>query len=174
MWSHWANDLDYGGATNKGLNSQIIRFVRNHEKDVWNADPILGQTSLVEFEGWTGETDWNAFYANIWQRNLPAKFLQQQKILDWNSSEITFTGGVRGTVANGKRSLSVGTAKVLDGDKYLLPWDGNKKLYHYNPAGGATTWQVPAGFSTDRFTVYKLTDTGRVPGSVPRPSATAR
>ncbi|MEU4393686.1 endo-alpha-N-acetylgalactosaminidase family protein [Kribbella sp. NPDC023855] len=162
LWSHWANDLDYGGATNKGLNSQIIRFVRNHEKDVWNADPILGQSSLVEFEGWTGEVDWNAFYANIWQRNLPAKFLQQQKILDWNSNEITFTGGVRGTVANGKRSLSVGTAKVLDGDKYLLPWDGNKKLYHYNPAGGATTWQVPAGFSTDRFTVYKLTDTGRV------------
>ncbi len=162
LWSHWANDLDYGGATNKGLNSQIIRFVRNHEKDVWNADPILGQTSIVEFEGWTGETDWNAFYANIWQRNLPAKFLQQQKILDWNSNEITFGGGVRGTVANGKRTVSVGTAKVLDGDKYLLPWDGNKKLYHYNPAGGATTWQVPAAFSTDRFTVYKLTDTGRV------------
>lgn len=162
LWSHWANDLDYGGATNKGLNSQIIRFVRNHEKDVWNADPILGQTSIVEFEGWTGETDWNAFYANIWQRNLPAKFLQQQKIVDWNTNEITFGGGVSGTVANGKRTLSVGSAKVLDGDKYLLPWDGNKKLYHYNPAGGATTWQVPSAFNTDRFTVYKLTDTGRV------------
>ncbi|WBQ03695.1 endo-alpha-N-acetylgalactosaminidase family protein [Kribbella sp. CA-293567] len=162
LWSHWANDLDYGGATNKGLNSRIIRFVRNHEKDVWNADPILGQTSLVEFEGWTGETDWNAFYANIWQRNLPTKFLQQQKIIDWNAGRIDFTGDVSGTVANGKRSLSVGTAKVLDGDKYLLPWDGNTKLYHYNPAGGTTTWQVPSAFRTDRFTVYKLTDTGRV------------
>ncbi len=162
LWSHWANDLDYGGATNKGLNSQIIRFVRNHEKDVWNADPILGQASLVEFEGWTGETDWNKFYANIWKQNLPAKFLQQQKITDWNPNEIAFTGGVRGTVENGKRTLYSGAAKVLDGDKYLLPWDDNTKLYHYNPAGGTTSWQVPAAFNTDRFTVYKLTDTGRV------------
>jgi len=163
LWSHWANDLDYGGPTNKGLNSQIIRFVRNHEKDVWNNDPILGQASLVEFEGWTGEVDWNKFYANIWQKNLPAKFLQQQKITDWNTGAISFTGGVRGTVENGKRTLYVGNAKVLDGDKYLLPWDGNKKLYHYNPAGGRTTWQVPAALAAvPSYGVYKLTDTGRV------------
>jgi endo-alpha-N-acetylgalactosaminidase len=163
LWSHWANDLDYGGPTNKGLNSQIIRFVRNHEKDVWNNDPILGQSAIVEFEGWTGETDWNAFYTNIWQRNLPAKFLQQQKITDWNTNDITFTGGVRGAVENGKRTVYVGAAKVLDGDKYLLPWDGNKKLYHYNPAGGRTTWQLPAAFAgVPKFSVYKLTDNGRV------------
>ncbi|MFF0344494.1 endo-alpha-N-acetylgalactosaminidase family protein [Kribbella sp. NPDC004875] len=163
LWSHWANDLDYGGATNKGLNSKIIRFVRNHEKDVWNNDPILGQSAIVEFEGWTGETDWNAFYANIWQRNLPAKFLQQQKIVDWNANDIAFTGGVRGAVENGKRTVYVGNAKVLDGDKYLLPWDNNKKLYHYNPAGGRTTWQVPAALAgAGTFSVYKLTDTGRV------------
>ncbi|MFF1823553.1 endo-alpha-N-acetylgalactosaminidase family protein [Kribbella sp. NPDC058245] len=169
LWPHWANDLDYGGPTNKGLNSQIIRFVRNHEKDVWNNDPILGQASLVEFEGWTGEVDWNKFYANIWRQNLPAKFLQQQKITDWNAGEISFTGGVRGAVVDGKRTLSVGNAKVLDGDKYLLPWDGNKKLYHYNPTGGSTTWQIPSALSwAPKFGVYKLTDTGRVQvGTVP-------
>lgn len=161
LWSHWANDLDYGGPTNKGLNSQIIRFVRNHEKDVWNSDPILGQASIVEFEGWTGETDWNKFYANIWKQNLPTKFLQQQKILDWNANDITFTGGVRGAVENGKRAVYVGNAKVLDGDKYLLPWDNNKKLYHYNPTGGRTAWKVPFT-GAKSFSVYKLTDTGRV------------
>ena len=162
LWSHWANDLDYGGPTNKGLNSKIIRFVRNHEKDVWNSDPILGQSAIVEFEGWTGETDWNAFYTNIWQRNLPAKFLQQQKILDWNSTDITFSGGIRGAVENGKRTVYAGNAKVLDGDKYLLPWDNNKKLYHYNPAGGRTTWQLPAAFAgVSTFTAYQLSDTGR-------------
>ncbi len=163
LWSHWANDLDYGGPTNKGLNSQIIRFVRNHEKDVWNNDPILGQASLVEFEGWTGEVDWNKFYANIWQKNLPTKFLQQQKITDWKTGAISFTGGVRGAVEEGKRTLYVGNAKVLDGDKYLLPWDGNKKLYHYNPAGGRTTWALPSALAAvPSFGVYKLTDTGRV------------
>ncbi|MGZ0148025.1 endo-alpha-N-acetylgalactosaminidase family protein [Kribbella sp. WER1] len=169
LWSHWANDLDYGGATNKGLNSKIIRFVRNHEKDVWNNDPILGQSAIVEFEGWTGETDWNAFYSNIWQRNLPAKFLQQQKILDWNADDITFTGGVHGAVENGKRTVYVGNAKVLDGDKYLLPWDNNKKLYHYNPAGGRTTWQLPAAYAgVSTFTAYQLSDTGRTKPTIIR------
>ncbi|AJF69997.1 membrane protein [Streptomyces vietnamensis] len=168
LWSHWANDLDYGGATNKGLNSKIIRFIRNGEKDVWNNHPVLGQTALVDFEGWTGETDWNAFSANIWQRNLPAKYLQQQKITRWNGDDITFTGGVRGTVENGRRTFYENGRKVLDGDGYLLPWDGGKKLYHYNKSGGTTSWAVPAGTRT--YTVYKLTDNGRVKTATVRPS----
>ncbi|MFJ6699158.1 endo-alpha-N-acetylgalactosaminidase family protein [Streptomyces sp. NPDC091272] len=163
LWSHWANDLDYGGKTNKGLNSQIIRFIRNGEKDIWNDDPILGQTAIEEFEGWTGESDWNAFYDNIWQRNLPAKFLQHQQIQRWEKDRIDFTGGVRGAVENGKRAFYVGDAKVLDGSDYLLPWDGGKKLYHYNKAGGSTTWTVPDQFEhAGSFTVSKLTDNGRV------------
>ncbi|RZQ61179.1 endo-alpha-N-acetylgalactosaminidase family protein [Amycolatopsis suaedae] len=156
VWSHWANDLDYGGQTNKGLNSRIIRFVRNHERDVWNPHPVLGNSRIEEFEGWTGETDWNAFYRNIWTHNLPAKFLQRQRILRWDDHEITFTGGVRGTDASGRREIFAGGAKVLDGDRYLLPWNG--KYYHYNPAGGRTEWTVEG----DRpLTVYRLTDTGR-------------
>ncbi|MGW7415834.1 endo-alpha-N-acetylgalactosaminidase family protein [Streptomyces sp. NPDC054863] len=163
LWSHWANDLNYGGKTNKGLNSQIIRFIRNGEKDIWNDHPILGQTAIEEFEGWTGETDFQAFSANIWQRNLPAKFLQHQRIQHWEKDRIDFTGGVRGAVENGKRAFYVGDAKVLDGENYLLPWDGGKKLYHYNKAGGTTTWSVPAQFkNTGSFTVSRLTDNGRV------------
>ncbi|MFJ7128473.1 endo-alpha-N-acetylgalactosaminidase family protein [Streptomyces sp. NPDC098101] len=168
LWSHWANDLDYGGATNKGLNSQIIRFIRNGEKDVWNDHPVLGQTALVDFEGWTGETDWNAFTANVWQRNLPAKYLQQQRITRWNGDDITFTGGVRGTVEDGRRTFYENGRKVLDGERYLLPWDGGKKLYHYNKAGGTTSWQVPAGARS--YTVYELTDNGRAKTATVRPA----
>ncbi|MEU6659776.1 endo-alpha-N-acetylgalactosaminidase family protein [Streptomyces sp. NPDC046821] len=158
LWSHWANDLDYGGKTNKGLNSKIIRFIRNGEKDVWNADPVLGQSALDDFEGWTGENDWNSFYDNIWQRDLPAKFLQHQKITRWKGDDITFTGGVRGTVENGRRTFYDQDRKVLDGTAYLLPWDGGKKLYHYAQDGGTTSWDVPGS----AYTVYKLTDNGRV------------
>ncbi|MGW8365605.1 endo-alpha-N-acetylgalactosaminidase family protein [Streptomyces wedmorensis] len=167
LWSHWANDLDYGGATNKGLNSRIIRFIRNGEKDVWNDHPVLGQTALVDFEGWTGETDWNAFSANIWQRNLPAKYLQQQRITRWDGDDITFTGGVRGTVENGRRTFYEDGRKVLDGEDYLLPWDGGKKLYHYDESGGTTSWAVPAGVRS--YAVYKLTDNGRVRTATVRP-----
>ncbi|MZD07447.1 hypothetical protein GTW43_20510 [Streptomyces sp. SID5785] len=161
LWSHWANDLDYGGATNKGLNSKIVRFIRNSEKDVWNDDPVLGQSALVDFEGWTGENDWNAFYANVWQRDLPAKYLQHQRITRWDGNDITFTGGVRGTVEDGRRTFYDHGRKVLDGDAYLLPWkaqDGSRKLYHYSKQGGTSTWTVPRG----SYTVHKLTDNGRV------------
>ncbi|MEV0320668.1 endo-alpha-N-acetylgalactosaminidase family protein [Streptomyces sp. NPDC050658] len=162
LWSHWANDLDYGPKTNKGLNSQIIRFIRNSEKDVWNSDPVLGQTAVEEFEGWSGENDWNAFYANVWQRDLPAKFLQQERITRWDakSEDITFTGGVRGTVEDGKRTFYDDGRKVLSDTAYLVPWSGGKKLYHYNKAGGRTSWEVPPGSSS--YTVHKLTDNGRV------------
>lgn len=166
LWSHWANDLDYGGATNKGLNSQIIRFIRNGEKDVWNNHPVLGQTALEDFEGWTGESDWNAFYANVWQRDLPAKYLQQEKITRWTGNDLTFTGGVRGTVEEGRRTFYEHGRKVLDGDRYLLPWDGGVKLYHYNKTGGTSSWAV-AGASS--YTVYKLTDNGRVKTGTVRP-----
>ncbi|WP_406863338.1 endo-alpha-N-acetylgalactosaminidase family protein [Streptomyces sp. HUAS MG47] len=159
LWSHWANDLNYGGATNKGLNSQIIRFIRNGEKDVWNNHPVLGQTALEDFEGWTGETDWNRFYANIWQKNLPAKYLQQQRITRWNGNDLTFTGGVRGTVENGRRAFYENGRKVLDGETYLLPWDGGTKLYHYNRAGGKTSWTVAGNGA---YVVHRLTDNGRV------------
>ncbi|MFE7953374.1 endo-alpha-N-acetylgalactosaminidase family protein [Streptomyces sp. NPDC057426] len=167
LWSHWANDLNYGGATNKGLNSQIVRFIRNGEKDVWNNHPVLGQTALEDFEGWTGETDWNRFYANIWQKNLPAKYLQQQRITRWNGNDLAFTGGVRGTVENGRRTFHENGRKVLDGENYLLPWDGGTKLYHYNKNGGKTSWAVPG---TRSYSVYKLTDNGRVKTATVRPS----
>ncbi|MFD0369287.1 endo-alpha-N-acetylgalactosaminidase family protein [Streptomyces sp. NPDC127114] len=170
LWSHWANDLDYGGATNKGLNSRIIRFIRNDEKDVWNDHPVLGQTALVDFEGWTGETDHTAFTANIWQRNLPAKYLQHQKITRWDGDDITFTGNVRGTLENGRRTFYENGRKVLDGDTYLLPWagaGGAGRLYHYNKTGGRTSWEVPG---TGSYTVYKLTDNGRVKTGTVRPA----
>ena len=34
-FQHWAADLTYGGYTNKGINSAITRFIRNHQKDSW-------------------------------------------------------------------------------------------------------------------------------------------
>lgn len=167
-WSHWANDEKYGGSTNKGINSQILRFVNNTEADVWNPDPRLGTSHIIEFEGWTGQNDFNGFLKNVWTANVPAKFLQHHEITRWTDEAIDLGGGVRvtGTTA-ADRSITVGGDEVLRGGSYLLPWsskDGGKidKLYHYNPAGGATTWNLTDEFAgSASLQLFSLGDGGR-------------
>lgn len=171
IWSHWAVDRNYGGVTNKGVNSTIVRFIRNGQKDVFNPHPVLGGSTIVEAEGWTGHHDWNALIKNVWANQLPTKFLQHFDITSWTeaagTTDIAFEGGVRGTATDGARQLHVANAKVLDGDAYLLPWgdktpDRPTKAYHYNADGGTTTWQLaPKLRSAKSFTVYELTETGR-------------
>ncbi|RAX50569.1 endo-alpha-N-acetylgalactosaminidase [Arthrobacter sp. AQ5-05] len=172
-WSHWATDEKYGGSNNKGVNSDIIRFALNSQKDTWNPHPLLGNANIVEWEGWTGQNDYNAFYQNIWKKNLPAKFLQQQEIVNWEKERIDLTGGVSVTgTSAGDRVITDSGAEVLRGDSYLLPWaadgtfdasgDEPTKLYHYSAKGGTSTWTLPERFRQNGgYKLYKLTDTGR-------------
>lgn len=167
-WSHWANDENYGGSTNKGVNSQILRFVNNTKADVWNPDPRLGTSHIVEFEGWTGQNDFTAFLKNVWSANVPAKFLQHHEIMRWSDEAIELADGVRvtGTTA-ADRSITVDGTEVLHGESYLLPWSskaGKKadKLYHYNPAGGQTTWTLTDEFAGNAtLQLFRLGDGGR-------------
>lgn len=176
IWSHWASDKNYGGATNKGINSTIVRFIGNTDRDVWNVDPLLGGSDIKEFEGWTGQDDYNAFYRNVWTDNLPTKFLQHYQVMDWDFGKTAdLTGGVRVAMVNGVRQVTMGGAVVLNGDSYLLPWgearhgDGTSspsdadKMYYFSASGGAHTFDLTGQFAgAKRFTLYQLTDTGRV------------
>jgi endo-alpha-N-acetylgalactosaminidase len=176
IWSHWASDKGYGGPTNKGINSNIVRFIANSDRDVWNVDPLLGGSSIKEFEGWTGQDDWNAFYRNIWTDNLPTKFLQHYQVTNWDfGRSADLTGGVRVVSDNGVRRITMGGALVLQGDSYLLPWgeaqggDGISspshadKMYYFSASGGSHTFDLTGQFAAYRhFTLYRLTDQGRV------------
>ncbi|MFJ5955665.1 endo-alpha-N-acetylgalactosaminidase family protein [Paenarthrobacter sp. NPDC092416] len=168
-WSHWANDEKYGGSTNKGINSQILRFINNTQSDVWNPDPKLGVSHIVEFEGWTGQNDFNAFSENVWTANVPAKFLQHHQITKWTPERIDLADGVAVTGNTpAERNITVAGASVLQGGTYLLPWsskdDGKTdKLYHYNPTGGTSAWTLTKEFATSSsLELFKLTDNGRV------------
>ncbi|PJJ01348.1 endo-alpha-N-acetylgalactosaminidase [Streptomyces sp. 2333.5] len=180
LWSHWANETDYGPDTSRGINSQLIRFVRNHHKDVF-ADKwptLLGSGRMGNFEGWVGKTDWNAFHTLLWTEALPAKYLQAYPIRTWRAHEITFEGPTRtvvsdagsapgGTSTNGPRKITTDGRLVYDDGTYLLPWEPRNatdpgKLYHYNPHGGTTRWALPRGWSAATAVhVYRLTDQGR-------------
>lgn len=168
VWSHWSNDEAYGGQERKGINSQLIRFVQNHVRDIFNPDPLLSNARLVEFEGWTGQHDFDTFLRNVWERNLPTKFLQRCPIVRWETGRIELADGtvvtsdvtaVDGALAPTQRTITHAGVTVYTDGAYLLPWtDGASRRYHWNPAGGLTTWQVPGETS---LRLYRLADTGR-------------
>ncbi|GAA0083683.1 endo-alpha-N-acetylgalactosaminidase family protein [Clostridium sp. CTA-7] len=94
-WQHWSTDAAYGGASAKGFNSDIIRFIRNDHRDsqVLNypayggtADnPLLGGYRLYGFEGWGGDRDFNDYILQTFNQNLPTKFLQHYNVTDWKN-----------------------------------------------------------------------------------------
>ncbi|WP_307805496.1 endo-alpha-N-acetylgalactosaminidase family protein [Streptomyces spirodelae] len=171
LWSHWATETDYGPDTSRGINSRLIRFLRNHQKDVF-ADKwptLLGAPRMGNYEGWRGKTDWHAFYRLIWSHSLPAKYLQARPIRTWTEHEITFEGpeATAVTDTDGKRRITTDGRLVYEDGAYLLPWEPRKatdppKLYHFNPRGGRTTWRLPAGWSGGRTVhLHPLTAQGR-------------
>ena len=177
-WSHWAVDEKYGGTNNKGWNSEILRFAQNTQRDIWNPDPRLGTPHIVEWQGWTGQNNYNAFLKNVWDNNVPAKFLQQQEIKTWTPEAITLENNLRvtGTTLE-NRVITQKGVKVLQGHNYLLPWsseavefgetakrDDSKqsKLYNYSLDGGAQNWTLLPEFANQStLKLYELTDQGR-------------
>ena len=94
-WQHWSTDTTYGGAGAKGLNSDIIRFLRNDQRDSqvlnWPAfggtadNPLLGGFRLYGFEGWGGQQNFNDYIEGTFNENLPTKFLQHYQVIKWEN-----------------------------------------------------------------------------------------
>ena len=101
-FQHWAADLTYGGYTNKGINSAITRFIRNHQKDSWVGDyrsyggaanyPLLGGYSMKDFEGWQGRSDYNGYVTNLFAHDVMTKYFQHFTVSKWeNGTPVTMT-----------------------------------------------------------------------------------
>lgn len=101
---HWAADLGYGGYAAKGQNSEVMRFLRNHQKDSWVADypsyngaaqsPLLGGLNMTDFEGWSGRTDYSNYINTTFTHNVLTKFLQHYKVMKWvDGKPVTMTNG---------------------------------------------------------------------------------
>ncbi len=165
IWNHWAVDYNYGGSDTKGFNSQIARFIRNHQKDTWIArDPLLGGTEISAYEGWQGKTNFDTMINMTFGTDVPTKYLQHFKIMKWTSNTILFESNVAATNASGTRVITKDGRTVLNGGSYLLPWNPltEDKLYHWNGAGGSTTWTLPASWSgLSTVKLYQLSDQGR-------------
>lgn len=100
-FQHWATDLTYGGYTLKGENSEVMRFLRNHQKDSWVGDyptyggaamaPLLGGYNMKDFEGWQGRNDYDTYITNLYTHDLTTKFIQHYKIMSWKDADNSFT-----------------------------------------------------------------------------------
>ena len=96
-FQHWATDLTYGGFQLKGENSEVMRFLRNHQKDSWVGDypsykgaamaPLLGGYNMKDFEGWQGRNDYDAYIQNLYTHDLTTKFIQHFEIMDWEDGK---------------------------------------------------------------------------------------
>lgn len=95
VWTHWATDLNYG--SDKGYNSQIARFIANHQKDNWIAksgrggaatNPLLGGVDLAGFEGWQANKDYNNYIYKTFNTQLPTKFLQHYLVTSWTQGDL--------------------------------------------------------------------------------------
>jgi endo-alpha-N-acetylgalactosaminidase len=165
VWNHWAVDYKYGGKTIKGFNSQIARFIRNHQKDTWIAKhPLLGGAEMVDFEGWQGRINYDKCIDITFEVNLLTKYLQFFPILNWKNNSIQFENKVAVSNESGKRVITKDGIVVSNGDSYLLPWNPVKeeKLYHWNSLNGTTTWKLPNSWNQVKsIYLYRLTDLGR-------------
>ncbi|OZG62320.1 serine protease [Bifidobacterium lemurum] len=100
-FQHWAADLTYGDSTSKGENSQVMRFLRNHQKDSWVGDypsyggaanaPLLGGYNMKDFEGWQGRNDYDAYITNLYTHDVSTKFIQHFKVSRWVNNPLDDT-----------------------------------------------------------------------------------
>lgn len=172
-WVHWGTDPGY---PNKGNDSKIVRFLRNAQTDGFLSSPLLKGMQQVGVGYWQSNAEFHSYNkvtSSFFNHNLPTKYMQNFDILKMETDRILFEDNVKvERRADGKIHLSKdghGVAIMTDSDKVtdstvFIPWDPKTedKIYHWNPAGGATTWTVPASWSAVKTAkLYKLSDLGR-------------
>ncbi|KAB5602833.1 endo-alpha-N-acetylgalactosaminidase family protein, partial [Bifidobacterium jacchi] len=114
---HWAADLTGGSAQMKGENSQVMRFLRNHQKDSWMGDypsygqpsnaPLLGGYSMKDFEGWQGRNDYAAYITNLYTHDVSTKFIQHFKVTQWVNSPLDATSVKDASVNGGNEQITL-------------------------------------------------------------------
>ncbi|AQT68159.1 Endo-alpha-N-acetylgalactosaminidase precursor [Anaerohalosphaera lusitana] len=159
-----------------GVSSKVIRFIKNHQKDVWTHGPLLRGSYNLGFMGWHAENNINPFIYNVFTNNLPSKYMQHFEIMKWEDGRVDFTDGVHvAKEADGKVNLykdgKLLASGVYDAKKrrmvenqLFIPWSpyDETKIYHWNDAGGETEWTLPASWSgAGSVKLYQLSDAGR-------------
>ncbi|MPQ43130.1 endo-alpha-N-acetylgalactosaminidase family protein [Clostridium tarantellae] len=183
-WVHWGSDPSY---TNEANKSKIVRFIRNGEQDAYLADDLLKASKHVFPSGWIEKHDLEGPHVidMIYNQNLPSKYMQHFDIMEWvddgTNGFVKFNNGLISKRENGNINIYqddklIATTPIsslnwrrIGITTLFMPWpwaqiDGKpqKKVYHWNPNGGQTTWDIPNMWSgVSKVKVYKLSAEGR-------------
>ncbi|WP_257349004.1 endo-alpha-N-acetylgalactosaminidase family protein [Pseudalkalibacillus decolorationis] len=164
----WPNALYYHQSNQYdqlGVNSQILRFTYNEYKDVWKKKgSMLKGSSNLSFMGWMGQNNILNWSKSVFTQNLPTKYMQHFPIMKWSDHRIDFKDNVYVTDQSGTLKMYKDDKLIMDGDNLFLAWNPKKetKIYHWNPAGGETSWSLPDSWEKEKKVVlYKLTGTGK-------------
>ena len=184
-WTHWGGDPAY---PNRGNESTITRFIRNQEQDVYMSDDLLKGGKHMLSGGWGTRHDIEGFYAveTFYNQTLPSKYMQHFEIQEWEDDgtdggfvkfndnlEVIRENGYNNMYKDGKLISSTAQDTIDDrgiGKTTLfIPWtweqlsdEAENKVYHWNPYGGETTWELPNGWEgTQTVKLYELSDLGR-------------
>lgn len=175
IWSHWAVERGYGGRDNKGVMSDIMRFVWNDTRDRWdnndhpdepnrtaNARNLLIGADTTTYEGWQNNSTnrYDRVMEKIFENNLPTKFMQHFPITRMEkdaagfAKHIWFEDGVEAYYEGSdpwNRVLTVNGQIVYNKDTFLLPWDDGTLGGTTNLANAPTKfyhWSNAGGSST--------------------------
>ena len=175
-WQHWATDKNYGGPASKGINSEVLRFISNHQRDSWvlnwpesggTADhPLLGGFELAGFEGWQSDKNFDQFIRMTFDTNIPTKFLQKYFVTDWTTvegdrsktnleKEIKLADPSNGDVVvvtrkdnSRERVITLNGNVVLDEHSYLIPWVEQDFKHPTQKAEKLYHWNLEGGTTT--------------------------
>nr|WP_158097972.1 endo-alpha-N-acetylgalactosaminidase family protein [Anaerofilum sp. An201] len=178
-FTHWGNDLHY---PNQGNRSIMMRFFKN-DCDIFVANALTLGNKMPGVATWGNSFSLKEGVDTFYNYVLPTKYLQHLDLLDYEEGEYAvYSEGVRTEFTadkqyvvmtrNGREMarweyLGVDSegADLTGQTTLLLPWfegeegDPNSadKLYHWNPAGGQSTWQLPDSWADkEAADVYRL------------------
>ncbi|MFX3635373.1 MAG: endo-alpha-N-acetylgalactosaminidase family protein [Candidatus Pristimantibacillus sp.] len=173
-WVHWGTDPGY---PNQGNSSKIIRFLRNDVVDGFLSTPLLKGNKQVGVGYWQSSTLFSSYKettAAFFNQNLPTKYMQHFPIIKMTDNRVDFENNVvvqRGQDGkihlskDGKEIAIMTDSSSISNSTVFIPWspESEDKIYHWNPAGGSTTWSLPDSWAdVTTAQLYKLTDLGRV------------
>ncbi|SDE10446.1 endo-alpha-N-acetylgalactosaminidase family protein [Niabella drilacis] len=158
-WTHHPSDAK----------SMISRFIQHRYRDGYARHPLLlggyDRGASIGFMGWQKGRDFNKVLQLFFTQQLPYRFLMQHPLLKLSDTEAVFEGALVSSSAGGVNYIKRDGHLVKSGDLVFIPWfyNGVEKIYHYNPDGGRSSWQLPREWrGTAKVRLYKLTDQGRI------------